>query len=64
VLSSGPWLKHREAIEMLRSIRPARAFPIHDALLSDLGMANIDAWLEDEGGAEYARIPRGESVDL
>jgi L-ascorbate metabolism protein UlaG (beta-lactamase superfamily) len=64
VPSSGPWLKHREAIEFLRAIRPARAFPIHDALLSDLGLANIDAWLEGEGGADYARIPRGGSVTL
>ncbi len=64
VPSSGPWLKHREAIEMLRAIRPARAFPIHDALLSELGLKNIDAWLEGEGGATYVRIPLGESVEL
>jgi L-ascorbate metabolism protein UlaG (beta-lactamase superfamily) len=64
VPSSGPWLKHREAIEFMRAIRAPRTFPIHDALLSDLGLANIDAWLEGEGDSKYARIPRGESVDL
>jgi L-ascorbate metabolism protein UlaG (beta-lactamase superfamily) len=61
---SGPWLKHREAIEFMRAIRAPRAFPIHDAMLSDLGLANVDAWLEGQGDSEYARIPRGESVDL
>jgi L-ascorbate metabolism protein UlaG (beta-lactamase superfamily) len=62
--SSGPWLKHREAIEFARAVKPARAFPIHDALLSDLGLANIDAWLEEKSGTEYTRIPLGGSVEL
>ncbi|CRK60265.1 hypothetical protein [Alloactinosynnema sp. L-07] len=60
--ASGPWLKHRDAIEFVRAVKPARAFPIHDALLSDLGMNNFDAWLEDE--TDYARIPLGESVTI
>lgn len=61
---SGPWLKHRDAIELMRAIRPARAFPIHDSMLSDLGLANVDAWLEGEGRADYRRIPPREAVDL
>ena len=59
---SGPWLKHRDAIELLRAIRPARAVPIHDAMLSELGLANVDAWLEGEGGADYTRVPLGATV--
>jgi L-ascorbate metabolism protein UlaG (beta-lactamase superfamily) len=62
VPASGPWFQLREAIEFVRAIRPARAFPIHDALLSDLGMDNFDGWLEDE--TNYARILLGDSVDL
>jgi L-ascorbate metabolism protein UlaG (beta-lactamase superfamily) len=61
---SGPWIKHREAIEFLRAIRPARAFPIHDAMLSERGLANVDAWLEGQGGAAYERIPLGGSVSV
>jgi L-ascorbate metabolism protein UlaG (beta-lactamase superfamily) len=61
--ASGPWLKMREAIELTRAIRPARAFPIHDALLSEIGMRHFDGWLEDED-THYARIPVGESVEL
>ncbi|MET8628672.1 MBL fold metallo-hydrolase [Kitasatospora sp. NPDC004669] len=64
VPASGPWLKLREAIEFVRAVRPARAFPIHDANLSDIGMENFDGWLTGEHGTDYARIPLGESVDL
>jgi L-ascorbate metabolism protein UlaG (beta-lactamase superfamily) len=60
--SSGPWLKHREAIEFARAVVPARAFPIHDAHHSEVGRDNFDRWLEGE--TDYARIPLGESVDL
>jgi L-ascorbate metabolism protein UlaG (beta-lactamase superfamily) len=61
VPASGPWLKLREAIEFVRAVRPARAFPIHDANLSALGMENFDGWLADERATAYARIPLGES---
>jgi L-ascorbate metabolism protein UlaG (beta-lactamase superfamily) len=63
VPASGPWTRHREAIEYVRAIRPARAFPIHDAHLSELGCQNFDAWLAEED-ADYARIPVGGSVEL
>jgi L-ascorbate metabolism protein UlaG (beta-lactamase superfamily) len=63
VPANGPWTKHREAIEFVRTVRPARTFPIHDIGLSDLGCANFDAWMGDED-TDYARIPLGGSVDL
>jgi L-ascorbate metabolism protein UlaG (beta-lactamase superfamily) len=61
---SGPWLKLREAIEFVRTVKPARAFPIHEAHLSDIGTGNVDWYLENKGGTSYARIPRGESVTV
>ncbi|GAA4836820.1 MBL fold metallo-hydrolase [Kitasatospora terrestris] len=64
VPASGPWLKLAEAIGLVRALRPARTFPIHDANLSEIGAANFDGWLEEEKGTAYARIPLGESVDL
>lgn len=63
VPASGPWLKLGEAIEFVRKIAPARAFPIHDIHLSEIGLANFDGWLED-AGTDYSRIPLGESVSL
>src|ERR1700734_2586141 len=42
VPASGPWLKVGEAVEFVRAVRPARTFPIHEALLSDIGINNLD----------------------
>jgi L-ascorbate metabolism protein UlaG (beta-lactamase superfamily) len=64
VPASGPWLKVGEAVEFVRAVRPARTFPIHEALLSDIGINNFDGWLGDEGATDYARVPPGESVEL
>lgn len=64
VPAAGPWLKLREVIEFVRTVRPARAFPIHDVQLSDVGLDHFDQWLDGEGGADYSRIPLGKSVDL
>lgn len=64
VPASGPWLKVGEAIEFVRTVGPARAFPIHDAHLNDLGLATFDRWLDMKGGTDYARIPLGETVEL
>jgi L-ascorbate metabolism protein UlaG (beta-lactamase superfamily) len=61
--AAGPWARHREGIELVRTIGPARAFPIHDAGLSEIGLSNFDGWLSEED-TDYARIPRGESVLL
>ena len=48
---SAPWLKLREAIEFVRAVGPHRAYPIHDASLSDIGQNNVDAWLGGKGGS-------------
>lgn len=61
---SAPWLKLREAIEFVQAVGPRRAHPIHDAMLSEIGLANVDAWLSGKGGSDYSRIPSGESVEL
>ena len=61
---SGPWLKLAEAISFTRVIRPRRAYPIHDALLSASGLAVTDSWMGRKGETDYSRIEPGESVDL
>ena len=45
-----------------RAVKPARAFPIHDAHLSSLASATFDRYLDAKTGADYARMPVGESV--
>lgn len=64
VPASGPWLKLGAAIELVRAVKPSRAFPIHDAHLSDVGIDSFDWWLGAKGNTDYARVPLGESVEI
>ena len=61
---SAPWLKLREALDFVRAVAPARAFPIHDAMFSDIGNAGVDRWMVNEGGTDYRRLAAGESTEL
>jgi L-ascorbate metabolism protein UlaG (beta-lactamase superfamily) len=61
---AAPWLKLAEAVDFVRAVRPQRAHPIHDAMLSDRGLAGFDNWLRMKGSTAYARLAPGESVSL
>ena len=61
---SAPWLKLREALDFVRAVAPARAFPIHDAMFSDIGNTGVDRWMVNEGGTDYRRLAAGESTEL
>ncbi len=64
VPTAAPWLKLAEAIDFVRAVEPARAFSIHDAMLSAKGEAGVDRWLSMKGETDYTRIPPGESVKI
>jgi L-ascorbate metabolism protein UlaG (beta-lactamase superfamily) len=61
---SGPWLKLAEALDFVRAVRPARAFPIHDVLLSQIGASAVDRWADMKGETDYSRLSPGASIDL
>lgn len=61
---SGPWLKTAEMLDFMRAVKPQRAFPIHDALLTDIGMQLIDGWAARAGQTNYERIAVGASVEF
>ena len=61
---SGPWLKTAEMLDFVRAVRPQRAFPIHDALLSEIGMQIVDNWANRMSQTAYERIPVGSSVEI
>lgn len=63
VPAAAPWLKLAEVLDFVHAVRPARAFPIHDATLNELGQEYFDGWMEVDG-TEYARIPNGTSVSF
>jgi L-ascorbate metabolism protein UlaG (beta-lactamase superfamily) len=64
VPASAPWLKLAEALDFVRAVAPARAFPIHDAMLSEIGLQNVDNGLRMKGQTDYDRIPIGSAVEL
>jgi L-ascorbate metabolism protein UlaG (beta-lactamase superfamily) len=65
---AGPWVKASEVIDYVRSVRAARAVPIHDATLTDGGRTLLDGLLGDRGpgieGTEYARVAPGETFTV
>ena len=64
---SAPWLKLAEAIDFARAARPRLCVPIHDAILSDVGIGLVDRLLGPHGpgiGAEYRRLGPADALDL
>jgi L-ascorbate metabolism protein UlaG (beta-lactamase superfamily) len=62
-----PWSKAAEVIDFARAVKPRLAVPIHDALLSDLGLGLIDRLLGPNGpgiGADYRRLNAGQSLEF
>ncbi|MDI2130653.1 MBL fold metallo-hydrolase [Yinghuangia seranimata] len=64
VPAAAPWLKLAEALDFVRAVKPARALPIHDATLNDLGQDYFEGWMEAKGGTEFVRPAAGAVVEL
>ena len=62
VPAQGPWLKLTEAIDFVQAIQPKRAFPIHDAGLSERGLAGVNAWYGRVTDSGYRWVAPGETV--
>lgn len=63
----GPWSKSAEIIDYVRTVRPGRAVPVHDALLTPTGQGLVDGLLTDRGpgtGVPYLRLPVGVASEL
>jgi L-ascorbate metabolism protein UlaG (beta-lactamase superfamily) len=62
-----PWSKIAEVIDFTRAVKPRLAVPIHDALLSDIGLGLVDRLLGPNGpgiGAEYRRLSSTDALEL
>lgn len=62
VPAQGSWVKLDEAIDFVRSIKPSRTIPIHDAGLSERGLASINAWHSRVTNHGYRYLAPGETV--
>jgi len=64
---SAPWLRIREVIDYVREVQPRRAFAVHDAMLSDIGLMVLGRVLGPDGpgtSTDYQRLAPGESAPV
>ncbi|MCU1410764.1 MAG: fold metallo-hydrolase [Rhodoglobus sp.] len=62
-----PWLKIGEAMDYVLEVKPRRSFPVHEAVLSQIGKTMTQARIEavtTQGGGEFFVLEAGESFDL
>lgn len=62
-----PWSKTAEVLDFVISVRPARAFPIHDAMVNDRGRAVIEkhlASISARFGTSYQNLENGVGLEL
>ena len=60
---TAPWLKTSESIDFVRAVAPRRAYALHDALANQ-ALGDLTTMLVSRlGGAEYARLEPGTTVD-
>ncbi|HEU5026310.1 MAG TPA: MBL fold metallo-hydrolase [Spirillospora sp.] len=62
--TSGPWTKVGEAVDFVRSVRPARLLQIHELMLSELGQNSVAAMLNGLTGLEMALLAPGDAREL
>jgi L-ascorbate metabolism protein UlaG (beta-lactamase superfamily) len=65
--AGAPWMKIAESIDYVLAVKPRRAFPTHEMVLSRAGkdMANQRlAWATERGGGTYFPLEPGESLDI
>jgi L-ascorbate metabolism protein UlaG (beta-lactamase superfamily) len=60
---NAPWAKLAESIDFVRTVRPTRAYALHDALLTDNGAKISDGHLERLSGTKYAHLAPGTTID-
>jgi L-ascorbate metabolism protein UlaG (beta-lactamase superfamily) len=62
-----PWNKVGEVVDFVIGVRAPHAFPIHDALLNDMGRGLIEGHVTRIGakyGSEYRHLASGDSVEV
>lgn len=65
--AGAPWMKIAETMDYVLAVKPKRAFPIHEMVLSRAGkdMANGRlAWATEQNGGAFSALEPGDSLDL
>jgi len=64
---SAPWCKVSESIDYVKAVRPGTVIPTHDAVLSNIGRAFNNNWLQTACaslGAKFAPLAPGASIEI
>jgi L-ascorbate metabolism protein UlaG (beta-lactamase superfamily) len=67
VPAAAPWLKIAEVMDFITEVRPKRAFPVHEMMLSVAGKAMTNSRIKDATelvGGEFFVLEPGETLDL
>lgn len=67
VPAGAPWLKISESIDFVLAVKPKRAFPVHEMVLSTAGKSLANqrlTWAAEQGGGEFFVLEPGEALDL
>jgi L-ascorbate metabolism protein UlaG (beta-lactamase superfamily) len=67
VPTGAPWLKIAEVIDFVDAVKPRRAFPVHEAVLSVIGQRLSNERVEAvtvRGGGEFFALGAGDTLDL
>lgn len=62
---SAPWCKVTESIKYVKDIKPEIVIPVHDAVLSDLGLTFSNSWLKyacDPLGIQFSPLAPNSSL--
>ena len=65
--AGAPWMKISETMDYVLAVKPKRAFPIHEMVLSRAGkdMSNGRLkWATEQNGGEFFPLEPGDSLDL
>lgn len=57
-----PWAKVSETIDFVRTVRPERAFALHDGLLNDNAFGIYQGLMDRLSGTTYARLAPGSTI--
>jgi L-ascorbate metabolism protein UlaG (beta-lactamase superfamily) len=60
----GPWFVMADAVEYARSIEAQRTVNLHDAPLSERGLALARNWIGGQGGKPYEYLAPGSGLDI
>jgi L-ascorbate metabolism protein UlaG (beta-lactamase superfamily) len=65
--ASAPWLKVNEVLQYITAVKPAKVFPAHNALLTEIGQDITYAWLRracDQVGAEFIDLQSSQELTI